>query len=348
MPNRPAPVSPRERPRPVVSVIMIFFNAEAFIEEAITSVFAQTHPGWELLLVDDGSTDASTDIARHHAERQPDRVRYLEHPAHRNRGMSASRNLGIRHATGEYIAFLDADDVWLPQKLERQLVVLDRHPSARMVYGPSRLWFGWTGDPDDARRDDWRRPGVRPDVLYGPPRLLTLLLQGRVTTPATCSALLRRAAVEAVGGFEDSFTGLYEDQAFFAKVFYHAPVYVSGESWDRYRQHPDSACAAGIRTGAFHPDMPHSARLIFLTWLDSYLAAQGARGTPVWGALQRQLWLYRHPRIHGAFARVRLVLDTIVGWFWERPVPLVFRAGRRLLPLSLRERIWARWLGSRS
>src|SRR5919198_1004258 len=105
---------------PLVSAIIIFLNAERFIQEAIESVFAQTYDAWELLLVDDGSTDGSTAIARRYAEQHPGKVRYLEHNGHQNRGKSASRNLAIRNCTGEYIAFLDADDVWLPRKLEQQ------------------------------------------------------------------------------------------------------------------------------------------------------------------------------------------------------------------------------------
>ena len=67
-------------------------------------------------MVDNGSTDRSTDIALQYAAHYPGRVRYLEHAGHQNRGMSASRNLGIKNAAGAYIALLDADDVWLPQK----------------------------------------------------------------------------------------------------------------------------------------------------------------------------------------------------------------------------------------
>src|SRR5215475_5728613 len=98
--------------QPLVSVVIIFLNAECFIQEAIESVFAQAYPAWELLLVDDGSSDASTTIAQRYAEQHRHQVRCLEHPGHANRGMSASRNLGIRNARGPYIAFLDADDVW--------------------------------------------------------------------------------------------------------------------------------------------------------------------------------------------------------------------------------------------
>jgi len=107
----------------MISIITIFLNAERFIREAIESVFAQTYDDWELVLVDDGSSDASTAIARRYASEYPEKVRYLDHDGHENRGMSASRNLGVRNATGHYIGFLDADDVWLPHQLEGQVLV---------------------------------------------------------------------------------------------------------------------------------------------------------------------------------------------------------------------------------
>ena len=80
--------------RPVVSAITIFYNGERFLGEAIESVLAQTYPSWELLLVDDGSTDGASEIARSYAARHPERIRYLEHSGHRNRGMSASPRFG--------------------------------------------------------------------------------------------------------------------------------------------------------------------------------------------------------------------------------------------------------------
>ena len=121
--------------KPLVSVIMIFLNAEKFIEEAIESVFTQSYDNWELLLVDDGSNDGSSTIARRYSEKYPEKVRYLEHDGHQNRGKSASRNLGINNSRGEYIALLDADDVFLPQKLEQQVEILESLPEAAMLYG---------------------------------------------------------------------------------------------------------------------------------------------------------------------------------------------------------------------
>jgi len=124
---------------PLVSVVAIFLNGERFLDEAIQSVIAQSYPHWELLLVDDGSTDGSSALARAWAEREPHRVRYLEHPGHRNHGMSASRNLGLHHARGEYLALLDADDVWLPGKLARQVEILQAHPGVGLLFGYASL-----------------------------------------------------------------------------------------------------------------------------------------------------------------------------------------------------------------
>src|SRR3712207_221993 len=83
-----------DSPAPRVSVVVIFLDAARFLGEAVASVLGQTYGAWELLLVDDGSTDGSSALARGYAAAQPGRVRYLEHPGHANRGMSAARNLG--------------------------------------------------------------------------------------------------------------------------------------------------------------------------------------------------------------------------------------------------------------
>ena len=135
--------------KPLVTAITIFLDEERFLEEAIESVFAQTYDCWELLLVDDGSTDRSTEIAQRYLTNYPSRVRYLEHQRHQNRGMSASRNLGVGHARGKYVSYLDGDDIWLPHKLERQVAILESHPEAVMEYGPLQLWYSWTGIPGD-------------------------------------------------------------------------------------------------------------------------------------------------------------------------------------------------------
>jgi glycosyltransferase involved in cell wall biosynthesis len=280
--------------KPLVSGIVIFLNAGRFIEEAIDSVFAQTFKDWELLLVDDGSTDCSTEIARRYAEEHPGKVRYYHHPDHQNRGMSASRNLGISRARGDYIAFLDSDDIWLPSKLEQQVRILHSEPRAAMVYGRTVIWHSWTGDPVDKSRDHTLDLGVRPDTLIEPPDLFLLLLGNKVQSPTTCNAIIRRETFEKIGTFEESFRSMYEDQVFFAKVFLKAPVYVAGEIWARYRQRPDSCSSAPGGKADYH-----ARRLPFLNWLEGYLVREKIRrDSPVRQALRKELWPCRYPGLY--------------------------------------------------
>ncbi|MDK3256755.1 glycosyltransferase family 2 protein [Blastococcus capsensis] len=278
---------------PVVSVVTIFLDAERFLDEAVESVFAQTYPHWELLLVDDGSSDGSTAIARKWARRHADRVRYLAHPGGANRGMSAARNLGVAHARGDLVAFLDADDVWLPGKLAAQVQLAGDHPEAGMICGPTLYWHSWRAAA--GRADELRELGVPTDTLIDPPRLLPGLLREEVNAPATCTALLRRETVERVGGFEESFRGMFEDRAFFAKVYRTVPVYVAGACHDRYRQHADSASARAVRAGTFSPVELSPAHRVFLEWFDGYLRRAGERRPEVTAAMAAALWPYRHP-----------------------------------------------------
>src|SRR3954452_7502365 len=123
-----------------VSIVLPFLNGERFLVETIESVLSQTYQAWELLLMDDGSVDHSCDIARRYADDYPGRVRYLEHAGHANRGATTSRNAAIRQAHASYIALLDADYVWVPNKLEQKLGILEAHPRASLVYGLARYW----------------------------------------------------------------------------------------------------------------------------------------------------------------------------------------------------------------
>lgn len=292
--------------RPLVSVIIPFFNAERFIEEAILSVLDQTYHAWELFLIDDGSTDESSDVARHYAGKHPAKISYLEHPSHENQGKSASRNRGLAGATGRYVAFLDADDLWLPTILEEQVAILESHPRAAMVYGPIQWWYSWTGDPEDFGRDYVEELGVPPNALLQPPDLLTLFLQDRAAVPS--DILVRRQVIDRVGGFEEQFRVLYEDQVFYAKVCLAAPVFAAETCWYRYRQHEDSTCAREIKTGGYF-----AARPVFLDWLEGYLSDQGVEDPALWEALYREQLPYRQPVRYRFLGRVGSVARTLRG-----------------------------------
>ena len=328
------PISADAPASPVVSAIIIFLDAEQFIEEAIGSVLAQTYRDWELILVDDGSSDGSTAIARRYAEQYPDRVCYLDHPHHANRGKSASRNLGIRHSRGKLIGFLDADDVWLPRKLEQQVAILAAHPAAAMVYGLDQWWYSWTGKPEDEGRDFTHQLGVPAGTLLEPPTLVPLFfLEQSASIPNPSSILVRREILDRVGGFVDDFRGIYniyEDQAFYAKVCLNAPVVAADECWDRYRQHPQSSTSVASAAGD-----EHSARLFFLSWLSRYLSDHGVQDQAIRRDLRRQILHYRYPAISRQLQRWRRLRAR---WTGPTSAPRVghvrFGALRRVTPFS--------------
>jgi glycosyltransferase involved in cell wall biosynthesis len=267
--------------RPLISVVVAFLNEENFLQQAADSVFEQSYSNWELLFVDDGSTDASAAIAGTYVARRPDRVRYLRHANGESRGASAARNLGMQHSKGEYIAFLDADDVLLPQALERQQQIMHSQPRAGMVCGRTQWWFSWKRQENDDRCDYTPPLSVQTDCLFAPPALLTMFLSGEARVPCTCSVLIRREVFHQTAGFEETFRGLYDDQAFYAKICVNTPVFVSGECWSKYRQHDASLCSVSRTAG-----QRDAARLFYLDWLQRYLASKQINDAQLWTALR--------------------------------------------------------------
>ena len=304
---------------PLVSVVIAFLDGERFLRAAIDSVFAQTYQQWELLLVDNGSAHAASSIAREYADREPARVRYLEHDHHENRGLSASRNLGISTARGAYTAFLDADDVWLPDKLRDQVAILESRPNVGAMYGNALYWYGWTGNPADVARDFYPRLRVSDGTVLDPPRLLERLLTGDALVPCAHSFLVRTAVLRRVGGFEERFRGMFEDQAFYAELMLAERVLVVDRSWERYRQHGDSMCAVSDRAGA-----TRDAHGRYLEWLAEYLDAKSCQDEGVRRALRRALRPFHRPRVD----HVARQAESLVRWLRDRS-PLRYRRARR-------------------
>jgi glycosyltransferase involved in cell wall biosynthesis len=319
--------------KPLVSVITIFLNEERFLTDSVESVLGQNYGNWELLLCDDGSTDGSTDIARAYADRYPERIRYLDHPGHENRGMSATRNLGLAHARGSLIGFLDADDVWLPAKLERDVVALEQNPDAAMVVSPTLYWHSWSGDPQDLARDEPSRVGAAPERVTRGAKVLSRILRGSSEALCTCGVLVQREAVSGVGGFEDRFHGLFEDQAFFAKVLLDHDVYCTTECLALYRQHPDSCCAqASLATGVLAERHKE-----YLQWLSGYVRSR-PRKSLFQRFLAREPWLQRY----GWFGEARIRLRDRRQAANGRLVTLAYALARRTIPAPAR-----RWLYTR-
>ena len=312
-----------------VTIIIIFLNAAEFLHEAIESALAQTYTYWEILLIDDGSSDGSSEIAKSFASQNTSRIRYLEHDGHQNLGMSATRNTGIRHAKGKYIAFLDADDVWFPEKLEYQVKIMESHPTAGMVYGNTLYWYSWTGKYEDRQRDHVPDLGVEANRLIQPPGLLSRHLSGQSAVPCTCSIMVRSEVFKRIGGFEESFHGMYEDQVFYAKIAAHEPIFVSTTCLDRYRQHAASNTAAAEAAG-----QSRIYRASFLEWLAQYINEQKIEDAQVLLAVRQELWLSRQ------FADMPLSDDSYTMIRWVKK--WLLRLSKWFLPESLRLWIWTR------
>ena len=295
---------------PLVSVVIIFLNAERFLAEAIESVRAQTWRNWELLLVDDGSTDDSTGIAQRYAAAEPGRIAYVEHEAHRNRGMSSSRNLGAAHAAGEWIAFLDSDDVWTPEALATRLVALRDNPGAEIVYGPAMNWHSW--DSSRPQHDQVQDVAFAPGVVPNGALLASHFIEHGTSTPCPGATVVRRPTFERLGGFEDSFRGMYEDQVFWFKAALGARVLIVPRTGLFYRQHDDSCCSVEFRTAGHL-----AARLRFLQWARRHAEQVGASDPHLTRTLRRHLRAARWST--GTAGRLRksarrLVPRPVIGW----------------------------------
>lgn len=272
----------------VVSVVMTVLDGERFIEEAIESVLSQTYPNWELLVVDDGSTDRSAIIAREFALRFPERVRCFEHPGRSNRGTSASRNLGIAHAHGDYIAFLDADDVYLPDRIERHVALLDVEREVDMVQSDTLRWYSWSDSASYDVKVPWP---FEADMTVRAPGMLSRSLDRLPRDgyfPSVCSATIRRAAVNDVGGFDENFA-ICEDWVFFSKLYLRKNVHVMAEILAKYRKHPDSSLHRVQSQNTTLLGRYFHVHVAYLRWLEAYLEQQGAGPTLV-EPVQRQLW----------------------------------------------------------
>jgi len=179
---------------PAASVVMPVYNRARVVVEALGSVFEQTFKDFECIVVDDGSTDETADVVRGYGER----VRYVYQS---NAGPGEARNRGIREASGRYVAFLDSDDLWLPQRLERQM------EAAEAAGHEPVLWFSdsevvW--DDGSAEPSEWALGArFRPAVAHGGSGLLErpneFLVSGYIVNMST--VLVKRDALFRVGMF---------------------------------------------------------------------------------------------------------------------------------------------------
>ena len=207
----------------LVTVVIPAFNAAKYIGEAIQSVLDQTHTNLQILVIDDGSTDNTDEVAAGFGAD-------VEYVHRENAGACAARNHGIRLAKGTYVAFLDADDAWLPDKLARQVDVLETHPDFGAVHGDStRMNEKGEPLPGDPPGEKQSRDG---DVFME-------FFEANLSVILTSTVMVRRSCIDEIGVF-DGGGEVVDDHDFFLRLAAHYPIGYIREPLLRYRVLPGS------------------------------------------------------------------------------------------------------------
>lgn len=311
---------------PLVSIVLPVYNGETTIAGTLRSIFAQTFSSFELLVIDDGSDDRTVDVV---AGFQGDRRLRLIHQA--NAGQANARNRGIAEARGEWVAFIDADDWWLPQKLELQLAALEAEPEAAWAYC-------WTELVDDRGRPTGDRVTSPFFGQIAQPLLVTDFIA------SGSNPLVRRSALAEVGGFDPALVPS-EDWDLWLRLADRYPVALVPELLVLYRQRPTSSSDNVWRQATV-------SQKIIQTYLQRLTAADRDRYAPfVWGNRYKYL-AYKALDAPPSFRRSRSALGYLariiacdrgilkqwpaIGW-------LVLRLGLGFSPGSIGRFALARW-----
>lgn len=212
--------------KPLVSVIMPTYNYAGFIAEALESVRAQSYENWECLVIDDGSTDDTREVVARCAE-SDERIRYIYQ---RNQRQAVAKNNGLKNSVGQYIQFLDADDLIERRKLEQQVAYLESHSEVDIVYGGARYFS--TENPGERLYSMWgekEKPWM-PEVSGSGSEILRELVRNNIMVIS--SPLVRRSVIDEVGLFDKDLPPA-EDWEYWVRCA------IKGKRFD-YRDFPES------------------------------------------------------------------------------------------------------------
>ncbi len=218
----------------LVDVVIPARNAERYIGFAIDSVIAQTYPHWRITAVDDGSTDKTLELLLHYRQKLGGRFEVISQPC---RGVAAARNNAIRHSNGEWIAFLDADDIWLPERVSEGLRVMAGNDHTGLAFGRVSLI-----DEHGALLRESDSGGKGP-TLRGDVAVLIYTRKLHVLTP---TVLLRRRCLEEVGLFDETLPPS-EDRDLYYRIARRYEVAFIDKVLALYRRHSASATADSAR-----------------------------------------------------------------------------------------------------
>jgi glycosyltransferase involved in cell wall biosynthesis len=203
-----------------ITAIIPTFNSERYICDTVESVLVQTYPVHEVIVVDDGSADDTEKVLARYAGR----IRYIRQ---KNAGPPVARNTGLAHATGDWIALLDSDDLWVRTKLERQMEYLEAHPACGLVYTDMKT-FDDTGIIEESVKVS--RNLILPSGRIFPQMFAETLFQ-------TSAVLIRKSCLDTVGGFDDALR-MGDDYELFLRLARHFELGYVDEPLVLYRQHP--------------------------------------------------------------------------------------------------------------
>lgn len=204
-----------------VSAIIPAYNAMKYLPESLDSILAQTYSDFEVIIINDGSTD---NLSKWVSELTDPRIKLVSQS---NRGLAGARNTGLNHAQGEYIAYLDADDLWDVTKLAKQVEVLEQNPQVGLVY----TWV--------ERIDQNGKSLGKPFKSNLSGNIWEQLLEKNVISPS--SSLIRRCCFDHVGKFDENLKSFVEDWDMWLRISAIYPIKVLPELLLRYRECPSSA-----------------------------------------------------------------------------------------------------------
>ncbi len=294
---------------PLVSIIMNVRNGAAFLRDALDSVMSQTFADWELVVWDDCSTDDSAKIV---GEYRDQRIRYFLSPDETPLG--EARDRAIRQALGEWLAFLDQDDIWLPRKLERQMALVN--DNVGIIYGRAILF--------DSRRGDLRDYDYAHEFEPLPEGDIFATLFRDACFIAMSSAVLRRSAVAEVGGIPDTIQNVPDFYLYIAIARRYRARAVQ-KVVCRYRVHPGSMSASHEHRLRLHAE----PLLIVNQWAD-YLDPRIATHRRMTYSTALALEELRRRETLPTGLR-RLLSDGSLLWLMSRPFVWARRAVRRRL-----------------
>ena len=296
---------------PKVSVIIPAYNHARFLGEAIGSVLAQSFQDFELIVVDDGSIDNTKEVA---ASFQDNRVRYIHQ---QNRGVAAAQNVGVRNSSGEYVAILGADDVWLPRKLELQVELLDSRPEIALVCSDFYIFDDRTGA---VLGRFWHNEpfGYRVNAEKASRRPLTeMLSRGCFIAPQV--AMVRRWVFNEVGCFDESLRA-YEDWDMFVRIVQRFAIGTIDMPLAKNRKH------GGNMSGDWR-QMGEAAEIVYNKALEKYSLQPDDRRIVRRRLARRRSDYGRHLIVDGEKALGRRKLLSSIKLYPWRLRPYVWLAG---------------------